>query len=818
MTSSVSQTPGAKRSYDLLTWALVASFVLLGVTVVLTSPQPDRLPTSLEIAAASILIAGGLFRPGRRRAVAILALVGVVTLDQAFGVDGAAQSMALPVMAALVIMTSFRGRQLTAGLMAAWLLGIVAVTIAYFDGEISSLRSPDSSATSVWYLINLLSLTLLTLWWAAKRWGGAIEEATEARTRAELEEQRYRRLFEQSPDGILVSDDKMNMLDANPAFCELLGYSVEELRAMPYEALLDPEDAAGFRAMKDVILVQAADVWTSDRRMRTKDGALRVVELCARPQPDGTGQITVRDVTARKAAESELRRMAAALEQADDLVRISDAAGMIQYVNPGFERITGYTSEESVGRTGASLLRSGVQSAAFYEDLDAAIAEGRPWTGRLVSRRKDGSHFNQDLRLSPLRDERGRRIGLVEVGRDVTHEVVLEGQLRQAAKMEAIGHLAGGVAHDFNNILTAIRGYAELVRRGLPETMERDRDDLDEIIHAADRASRLTNQLLTFARRTVLEPRVLDPAEVVHEMAPMLRRLLGEHIRLDNSGSVRGLAHIKADPAQLEQVLLNLAVNARDAMVGGGRLVMSTAEVSLVETDLRRHPEGRPGHFVMLAISDTGEGISGDVEHHIFEPFFTTKEPDKGTGMGLATVLGIVKMSDGWIEVDSKVGEGTTFKLYFPALPFVAGPDRAAEPADTPRGSETVLLVEDADQVRAFGRRCLMHLGYQVLEAPGPGEARSLAGSYPGQIDLLLSDVVMPGMQGPELASQILEIRPEIKILYSSGFTQDAKITQSEGVGYLPKPYTLDALARAVRSVLDNERVWAEAGADATEE
>ena len=789
--------------YDVLIWAVVASFVLLGVAVYLTSSRPNKLLLGAETMAAGVVVVGGLVRPGRKRSIALLVLICGVALTQATTTDGAAQSVALPVLAALVLVGTSRGKRLAVGLFGAWLVGVVGLSLAYFTGEMSQLMRVNVAWTSVWYVANLLTLVLLTLWWASDKWSGAIEEARAAGATIEREEARYRSLFEQSPDGILVSDEKMGLLDANPAFCEMLGYDLAELRAMPYEALLDPDELPGFLAAKDGILANG-DTWTAERRMRAKDGSLRVVELSARPQPNGTRQLTFRDVTARVVAEAEVRRMAAAIEAADDLVRIDDAAGVIQYVNPGFERATGYTADEAIGKTGASLLRSGLQPPAIYAELDAALAEGRPWQGRVDSRRKDGTTFKQDLRISPLRDPQGRTIGLVEVGRDVDHEVKLEEQLRQAAKMEAIGHLAGGVAHDFNNILTAIRGYAELVRRGLPESMERDRADLDEIIHNADRASRLTNQLLTFARRTVLEPRVLDPVDVIREMAPMLHRLLGEHIELDDAGVARHASRIKADPAQLEQVVLNLAVNARDAMPEGGRLTISTSEALIGDDEAAVHPDRRPGQFVVLTIADTGQGIPADQQRRIFEPFFTTKEPGKGTGMGLATVEGIVKMSDGWIEVASTEGNGTTFRLYFPAIAAEAAPDhRPDKPPETPRGHETVLLVEDASSVRAFGRRCLLDLGYQVLEAPGPAEARAIAGSYPASIDLLLTDVVMPGTQGPELAAQIRELRPSIRILYTSGFTQDARITQDDVTGYLPKPYSRDDLAVAIRQLLD---------------
>ncbi|MGD0019582.1 MAG: ATP-binding protein [Candidatus Limnocylindrales bacterium] len=328
---------------------------------------------------------------------------------------------------------------------------------------------------------------------------------------------------------------------------------------------------------------------------------------------------------------------------------------------------------------------------------------------------------------------------------DITERRALQEQLRQAQKMEAVGRLAGGVAHDFNNLLTAVRGYAELARAAL-RADDPARADIEEVIVAADRASELTSQLLAFSRRQVLQPQVLDAAAATVRLAPMLRRLLGEHIEL-NTGATCSHGRVKVDPGQLEQVVVNLAVNARDAMGGGGRLTIETADVELDTTYASTHPGVPPGPYVMLTVSDTGSGMDADTRARAFEPFFTTKEPGKGTGMGLATVCGIVKQSGGSISLCSEPGKGTTFRLYFPRVDEPASRNAGSDPpSPSPSGSETVLLVEDDPGVRGFARRTMTAQGYVVLEASSGADALALADGHADEVDLLVTDLVMPGI------------------------------------------------------------------------
>ena len=510
------------------------------------------------------------------------------------------------------------------------------------------------------------------------------------------------------------------------------------------------------------------------------------------------------DVTERKRAEESLTRLGMAVEQAVEAIVITDTEGRIEYVNPAFERITGYPREEANGRN-IRILKCGKHDESFYRSMWETISRGEVWKGRLTNRRKDGTLYEEETTISPVRDASGRIVNYVSGKRDITRELMLQNHVQVSQRMESVGTLAGGVAHDFNNILTVILGCAEMLAERFPAT-DPSYPSIEEIRQSANRAAGLTRQLLAFSRKQILQPKVIDINSIVSEMDKMLRRLIGEDIHIVTLLE-DGLWKVKTDPGQIEQVMMNLAVNARDAMPGGGKLTIETSNVVLSEEySQRRHPV-IPGPYVMLAVSDTGEGMDEDTASKIFEPFFTTKEAGKGTGLGLSTVYGIVRQSGGLIWVYSELGKGSTFKVYLPRTEEQGEvPDNTDPAVENLRGENTILLVEDDGSIRKLAAEVLEMYGYTVLPAVDGEEALQLAGAQEGEISLLLTDLVMPRMGGRELYDRIRQPRPDIKVLYMSGYTDDAIVHQGvldQGTAFLQKPYSPISLARRVKEVLD---------------
>jgi len=472
-------------------------------------------------------------------------------------------------------------------------------------------------------------------------------------------------------------------------------------------------------------------------------------------------------------------------------------------VNQAALRHFGYTRDELFGMT-IEDLRPAEELPRLRERLKTNDLEHRVETDRSSPtwrhRRRDGTTIDVEVSACPI-DFKGRPARLV-LAHDVTRRKALEVQLAQAQKMESVGRLAGGVAHDFNNILNVIMGYSELVTAKLPPGATRDR--LGQIHRAAERATSLTRQLLAFSRKQVLAPKVLSLDTLVNDLGGMLRRLIGEDVELRIVGAA-GLGQVEADPTQLEQILLNLAVNARDAMPDGGRLVIETANVDLDEAYARLHEEVRPGRYVMLAVADSGRGMDRETLARAFEPFFTTKEQGKGTGLGLATVYGIVRQSEGHISAHSEPGQGSTFKIYLPRIDDPGDDEAATSKAAAATARGTVLLVEDEGSLRELAAEMLEMMGYSVLAAGGGAEALALAGQHRGRIDLLLTDVVMPGMTGRELAERLEVVRPETRVMFMSGYTDDAlgrRGLLSAGTLLLQKPFTLSKLAAMLREAL----------------
>ncbi len=629
------------------------------------------------------------------------------------------------------------------------------------------------------------------------------------RTEAALRdsEARYRRLFEAAQDGVLLVDSATaEVFDVNPFLCGLLGMSREQIMGQkiwelgPFRDV--PESKVNFRQLQRLQYIRYEDL-----PLETLDGREIAVELVSNVYQVGAEEViqcNIRDITERKRSSEENARLIRAIEQTSESIVMTDTEGTIVYVNPAFESVSGWTREEALGQN-PRILKSGRQDDAFYRTMWETLARGAVWTGRLVNRRKDGTDYEESATISPIRDAAGQIINYVAAQRDVTVESALEEQLHQAQKMDTVGRLAAGVAHDFNNLLGVILGYGELVRDGLSAD-DPLREDVAHVLKAAERAALSTRQLLALGRKQPRQVRILDLNTVISESAKILSRLVGEKTELE----IRlqpALGSVQADAGQIEQVLLNLVLNARDALPEGGRIIIETRREELDGDGTSTQVLIPPGSYVLLTVTDTGSGMDAATQAKIFEPFFTTKETGKGTGLGLSVVYGIVHQSGGEIAVHSEVGAGTTFKVYLPRFenPVLAPGDRA-EPSPQAHGAETVLLVDDEAALRELVRRVLESHGYSVLVARDGEEAVRLSKTHAGAIHILVTDVIMPGVNGTKLAEMIAADRPGMKVLYVSGYREESIVRPGllrSGTSFLSKPFGLALLLRQVRELLD---------------
>ncbi len=639
-------------------------------------------------------------------------------------------------------------------------------------------------------------------------------------------------LLEAIPDAIVAVNQAGVILQVNSQTESLFGYTRQELVGQRIEILVPESQREQHHHHRQHFAENPKTRRMGiglDLRGRRKDASEFPVEISLSPVPIENGIVilsAIRDVSDRKRIEEELmraseelgrrkdrqlwdyqNRLALIVDSSQDAVIGKDLDGIITTWNKGAERIYGYQADEVIGRPIALLAPPDRQDE--IPKILESIRDGKPVEHfETVRVTKDGKHLNISISASPIRNPEGEIVGASTIARDVTAQKRAEDQLRQAQKMEAVGRLAGGVAHDFNNILGIIIACADLLRshisnEALPVEL------LGHIRDASKRGASLTRQLLAFSRKQPVQPRVLDLNQRLQDVSKLLRPLMGDDVKVvlaPRSDS----AFVEADPGQLDQIVLNLAVNSRDAMPQGGKFVIETATVDFDEAFVRQHPPMKPGRYVMLAVSDNGYGMDADTVSRIFEPFFTTKDVGKGTGLGLATVYGIVQQSGGHIWVYSEPGHGTTFKVYLPCADEKAGLDRALEEETAfPRGEgTTILLVEDDPVMRRLSSRILQDQGYTVLEAEDGKSALQRAAAQQAPLDLVLTDVVMPGVSGPELVLRLMDSHPETKFLYMSGYTGELVMDRglSEAITLLEKPFTRADLLRTIRTALLEKR------------
>ena len=639
-------------------------------------------------------------------------------------------------------------------------------------------------------------------------------------------EERLKSILRSIPD-IIYRLDPEGKITFISAAIERYGYRVTDLLGQSILNIVHPEDRekakyrinerrTGERRTKSfelrLVTAKGKSVYFEDRTASVPMEPVFLLEAegiytTSHPKQDsfiGTQGIA-RDITDRKKTEGEASMLAQALKCISECVTVTDLDDNIIFVNDAFLQKYGYESHELIGKPVSIVRGQNVPNDSIEDIVPKTLSGG--WKGELINKKKNGAEFPVHLSTSVINDPTGYPLALIGVATDISERKRLETQLQQSQKLEAIGKLAGGVAHDFNNLLTVIQGYSDLLLAKI-SVNDPINSQIRQIYDAANRAESLTKQLLAFSRKQIMKTRVIDLNNLVHEMEDMLERLIGADIKFVINLS-SNLGKIKADPGQIEQVIMNLAVNARDAMNNGGVLTIETLNTIIDQRFKDNYPEAIVGNYVELKIGDTGFGMDKETQARIFEPFFTTKEKGEGTGLGLATVYGIIKQSGGYIYVESEPGKGTTFNLYFPRVDEPVDMEETNKISDTNLyGEETVLVVEDQNEVRHLIIDALKLYGYNVLEAPHGGSALLTCEKFQGKIDLIISDIVMPQMNGHELVERLIPLQPQMKVLFISGYSENVFSDRNildPSMLYVQKPFTPMELLGKIRQVLDSD-------------
>jgi PAS domain S-box-containing protein len=615
-----------------------------------------------------------------------------------------------------------------------------------------------------------------------------------------------RSIFQASPDAIMVMNPDGMVEMWNRSAEKLFGWSEQEVLGS-LNPILTGAAQEEFIRLRERVFQGEAVSGLELKRIR-KDGKTIDVSLSNAPLRDANGRVVgivgiLSDISRRKKSEEVQRRLATAIEQSIESIVITDRVGKIQYVNPAFELISGYSKEEVIG-SDTRFLKSHQNDKSQYMDLMKAVKRGESWKGRLVSRRKDGKLFYEDVAVSPVRDSNGKVTNFVDVGHDVSEHVELQQQLLQAQRMEAIGTLAGGIAHDFNNLLQVVLGYSELLMTEERLDVEL-RDDAGKINQAAKTGAELVRRLMTFGRKSEARPLPLNLNRQIEQVRKLLDRTIPKMIKMELI-LADDLPAINADPSQVGQILMNLSINSRDAMLEGGKLTIETQRMFLDEEYCRTHLGVSAGDYVLLTLSDTGAGMSSETLEHIFEPFYTTKKPGEGTGLGLSMVYGIVQQHGGIIRCYSEPGQGTSFKVYFPAL-IQKTTYQDTSLTRVPRGgSETILLVDDEKLIRDLGATILRKAGYRVIAAENGKQALEVFAGKNQEISLVILDLIMPEMGGRQCLDELLKIDPNVRVLISSGYSVNGHgkdALRAGARGFIAKPYDTTNLLDIIRETLD---------------